>query len=141
MLSDLPVMADLIGTILRMSCPSVHTKQVTYYFGNPSTWVSVVSTGILDNGCNGPACHRTWPPPRSASRSDRQDELWHEWMLNHKTKQGTNGLPEVRSRPRYKTYLSYPPRSSTVFSCSARIVRLFGSFAVFVQTLASASVV
>ena len=43
---NLPVMADLIGTIQRMSRARVHTKKITYYFGNPSTWVSVVSTGI-----------------------------------------------------------------------------------------------
>ena len=50
-------------------------------------------------------------------------------------------MPEYRSGPKNKAYLPYPPRSSTVFSCNASIVWLFGSFAVFVQTLASASVV
>ena len=68
-------------------------------------------------------------------------ELRHDWMLNLITKQGTKDLPEYRFRPKYKTYLPYPPRSSTVFSCNARIVRPFGSLAVFVQTFANASVV
>ena len=62
-------------------------------------------------------------------------------MLNPKTKQGRKDLPKVRSGPKNKTYSPYPPRSSTVFSCNARMVWLFGSLAVYVQTLASASVV
>jgi hypothetical protein len=45
MKSDMPVMGD-IGTIQRMSRAHVYTTQATYYFGNPSTWVSVVSTRI-----------------------------------------------------------------------------------------------
>ena len=45
-MSDLPVMADLFGTIQRMSCAHVHTTQVTDYFGNVSTWASAVSTKI-----------------------------------------------------------------------------------------------
>ena len=69
------------------------------------------------------------------------DALRHDSMLNPKTKQGRNDLPKVRSGSKNKTYLPYPPRSSTVFSCNARMVWLFGSLAVFVQTLASASVV
>jgi hypothetical protein len=43
---DFPVMADLLGTIQRMSRAHAHTTQVTYYFGDASTWVSVVSTRI-----------------------------------------------------------------------------------------------
>ena len=39
------------------------------------------------------------------------------------------------------TYLPYPPRSSTVLSYNACIVWAFGSFALFVQTLASATAV